>query len=57
MVTISPTPHNLAALGEQIGKGASLKPELLSGLLVDSAEAWKADQEKIAYLESLLLRK
>lgn len=57
MATVSPTPHNLAALGEQIGKGASLKPELLSEMLVDSAAAWKADRDKIAYLESLLLRK
>lgn len=54
---IVPNPHDLAALGDQIGKGASLKPELLSGSLLDAAKEWHADREKIAYLESLLLRK
>lgn len=57
MTKIAASPHNLAALGDSIGKGADLKPELLSETLVDSAAAWKADQDKIAYLESLLLRK
>ena len=57
MATIAPCPHNLSDLGKSIGDGACVKPELLSELLMDSAKEWHADQEKIAYLESLLLRK
>lgn len=34
-----------------------MKPELLSQVLLESAQAWHTDQQKIAYLESLLLRK
>jgi hypothetical protein len=52
-----PDPSTIHAVGEQISSGADVKPETVSELLQRTAQAWQDDREKIAYLESLLLRK
>lgn len=54
---IVPSPQRVHEIGEQIANGAAVKPEVVSALLQDVANAWQADLQKIAYLESLLLRK
>jgi hypothetical protein len=51
-----PDPSTIHTVGEQIESGADVKPAVVSELLLRTAQAWQADREKIAYLESLLLR-
>ncbi|OZI59932.1 hypothetical protein [Bordetella genomosp. 11] len=56
-VVFVPSPCVLQTTGERIAEGASIPPDDLAALLKAAANQWQADQGKIAYLESLLLRK